>query len=130
VEAIISHYISKELNVPCAHAPAFENIEISTDLVDSKCSAEYITPTFLPCILIGLSQAPKLTKAEGISVKNLDFLVMPYNSLGGIPVLEMQKLGKPVYAIKENKTVLDVTKEKLGVNCKIIDTYNALIDLI
>ena len=130
VEAIISHYISKELNVPCAHAPAFENIEISTDLVDSKCSAEYITPTFLPCILIGLNQAPKLTKTDGINVKDLDFLVVPYNSLGGIPVLEMQKLGKPVYAIKENKTVLDVTKEKLGVNCKIIDTYNALIDLI
>ena len=28
VEAIISHYISKELKVPCAHAPAFENIQI------------------------------------------------------------------------------------------------------
>ena len=51
VEAIISHYISKELNIPCAHAPAFSNYEITSEVVDSRCSAEYITPTFLPCIL-------------------------------------------------------------------------------
>ena len=112
VEAIISHYISKELKVPCAHAPAFENIQISTDIVDPRCSAEYITPTFLPCILIGLSQAPKLSTKNGISVDELDFLVMPYNSLGSVPVFEMIKRGKPVYAVKENKTVLNVTKKK------------------
>ena len=130
VEAIISHYISKELKVPCAHSPAFENITISTDIVDSRCSAEYITPTFLPCILIGLSQAPKLSNREGINVKDLDFLVMPHNSLGGIPVFEMQKLGKPVYAIKENKTVLDVTSDKLGVNCTVLNTYQELVDMM
>lgn len=130
VEAIISHYISRELKIPCAHAPAFERIEISTDIVDERCSAEYITPTFLPCILIGLSQAPKLSAAEGINVKDLDFLVMPYNSLGGVPVLEMNKLDKPVYAIKENKTVLDVTQSKLNVNSIALNSYNELIDLL
>jgi len=130
VEAIISHYISKELKIPCAHSPAFENIEILTDIVDSRCSAEYITPTFLPCILIGLNQAPKLTEKEGINIKNLDFLVMPYNSLGGIPVLEAQKLGIPVFAVKENNTVLNVTKDKLGVNCKEINSYEELLELI
>lgn len=130
VEAIISHYISKEFMVPCAHSPAFENIAISTDVVDSRCSAEYITPTFLPCILIGLSQAPKLSKTEGINVKDLDFLVMPFNSLGGIPVFEMQKLGKTVYAIKENQTVLDVTSDKLGANCIVIYTYQELVDML
>ena len=130
VEAIISHYISKELRVPCAHSPAFENISISTDIVDSRCSAEYITPTFLPCILIGLSQAPKLSEKEGINIGNLDFLVMPYNSLGGIPVFEMQKLGKPVYAIKENQTVLDVTSDKLGANCIVLNTYQELVDML
>ena len=130
VEAIISHYISKELQIPCAHSPAFENITISTDIVDSRCSSEYITPTFLPCILIGLSQAPKLSKTEGINIKDLDFLAMPYDSLGGIPVFEMQKLGKPVYAIKENQTVLDVTSEKLGTNCIVLNTYQELVDML
>ena len=130
VEAIISHYISKELKVPCAHSPAFENITISTDVVDARCSAEYITPTFLPCILIGLGQAPKLSFTEGINIKDLDFLVMPYDSMGSIPVFEMQKIGKPVYAVRENKTVLDVDSEKLGVNCKVFNTYQELIDML
>ena len=130
VEAIISHYISKELKIPCAHAPAFDDITISTDIVDSRCSAEYITPTFLPCILIGLSQAPKLSQTEGIGIDETDFLVVPYNALGGIPVLEMIKRNKTVYAIKENKSVLDVTPDKLGINCIVLESYQELIEQI
>ena len=130
VEAIISHYISKELKIPCAHAPAFDDITISTDIVDSRCSAEYITPTFLPCILIGLSQAPKLSQTEGIGIDDTDFLVVPYNALGGIPVLEMIKRNKIVYAIKENKSVLDVTPDMLGINCIVLESYQELIEQI
>ena len=130
VEAIISHYISKELKIPCAHAPAFDDITISTNIVDSRCSAEYITPTFLPCILIGLSQAPKLSQTEGIGIDDTDFIVVPYNALGGIPVLEMIKRNKKVYAIKENKSVLDVTPDKLGINCIVLESYQELIKQI
>ena len=130
VEAIISHYISKELKIPCAHAPAFDDITISTDIVDSRCSAEYITPTFLPCILIGLSQAPKLSQTEGIGIDDTDFIVIPYNALGGIPVLAMIKRNKKVYAIKENKSVLDVTPDKLGINCIVLESYQELIEQI
>lgn len=130
VEAIISHFISKELKVPCAHAPAFENIQISTELVDSRCSAEYITPTFLPCILLGLSQAPQIASKGGINIKDVDFLIMPYNALGSIPVFEMNKLNKPVYAVKENKTVLDITNQKLNQNCIIVDSYKELLQTI
>ena len=130
VEAIISHYISKELKVPAAHAPAFERIEIAENIVDPRCAAEYITPTFLPCILLGLSNAPALSDNEGISVNDIDFLIMPYNSMGGIPVLEMEKLNKKIYGIIENKTVLDVKKENFGVNCEVINSYKELIQLI
>ena len=145
VEAIISHYISKELKIPCAHAPAFENITIPTEIVSQKAAAEYITPTFLPCILLGLNNAPKLEPhpipsptGEGaekaqqdiISVNNIDFLITPYDCLGGIGVLEMLKRGKKVYAIKENTTVLDVTEEKLNIKCDIINTYEDLRELV
>lgn len=129
VEAIISHYISKEFSIPCAHAPAFDNIQIETDIVDKRCSAEYITPTFLPCILIGLNQAPKLTKT-GLSVENLDFVVVPYNSIGGIPVLEAAKRGIKVYAVKENQTVLDVTPMNFLNTCDIINTYDELTEIL
>ncbi len=113
VEAIISHYISKELQVPCAHSPAFDDLEITTDLIDGKAASEYITPTFLPCILLGLSNAPKLSKNEGISINDLDFLLMPHDCLGSTPVFECVKRNIPVYAIEENTTVLDVTKQKI-----------------
>jgi len=113
VEAIISHYISKELKVPCAHSPAFDDLEITTDIIDGKSASEYITPTFLPCILLGLSNAPKFAQTGGVSVKDLDYLIMPANCLGSTPVFEAVKRGIPVYAIEENKTVLDVTAEKL-----------------
>ena len=131
VEAIISHYISKELKVPCAHAPAFNTYEISSKTVDPRCSAEYITPTFLPCILIGLSKAPLITtKLNGLNIDEVDFLVVPYNSLGGIPVFEMNKLNKTIYAIRENKTVLNVSSVQLGIKCDTIETYRDLLERI
>lgn len=131
VEAVISHYISKELEIPCAHAPAFSNTEISSEIVDPRCSAEYITPTFLPCVLLGLSNAPLITSNDsGLNISDLDFLVVPYNSLGGIPVLEMNKLGKKIYAIKENKTVLNVDPIHLPVKCDTILKYKDLTELV
>ena len=116
VEAIISHLISKELRVPCAHSPAFDDLEVTTKIVDSKAASEYITPTFLPCILLGLNNAPLLSTRDGIGIENLDFLIMPYNSLGSTPVFECVKREIPIYAVKENSTVLDVTAERLGLN--------------
>ena len=124
VEAIISHYISKYYKVPCAHSPAFRTCEIETDIVNPKSASEYITPTFLPCILLGLSQAPKLVSpdsSEGINIKDVDFLVMPYNSLGSTPVFEAVKHKIPIYAIQENSTILDVTAQKLGLSDKVIN---------
>ncbi|MCM1009482.1 MAG: DUF3326 domain-containing protein [Fusobacterium sp.] len=130
VEAIISHYISKELQVPCAHSPAFDDLEITTDLIDGKAASEYITPTFLPCILLGLSNAPKLSKTEGISVNELDFLLMPHNCLGSTPVFECVKRNIPVFAIEENTTVLDVTTQKIFPTTKGITLINSYRELL
>ena len=127
VEAILSHYVSKHFKVPCAHAPAFVDYSIKPDLVSPKAAAEYITPTFLPCILLGLANAPKISvdKTVGLNITDLDFLVMPYNALGSIPVFEALKHNIPVYAIKENQTELDITKNNILKQSNIIeiDTY-------
>ncbi len=132
VEAIISHYITKHFKVPCAHSPAFRDYAISPLQVNPKAASEYITPTFLPCILLGLANAPKLVSSGGLSIKDTDFLVMPYNSLGSIPVFEAVKQNIVVYAVKENLTELDVTKDKLFPNSNIIEveTYSDVIKLI
>lgn len=130
VEAIISHYISKELKVPCAHSPAFDDLEITTELIDGKSASEYITPTFLPCILLGLSNAPKLNQNTGVGIEDLDFLVIPYNCLGSTPVFECVKRGIPVYAIEENKTILDVTKQKIFPTTNGITLVKSYRDLL
>lgn len=130
VEAIISHYISRELKIPCAHSPAFDDITISQEIVDPRCSSEYITPTYLPCILIGLSQAPHITKTEGYNIKDLNCLIMPHNCLGSIPVFEALKNDIKVYAIKENNTVLDITKSLIDDKIIEINTYQELYDKI
>ncbi len=134
VEAIISHSISKKYQIPCAHSPAFEDYSIGTEIVNPKSASEYITPTFLPCILLGLAQAPHLTTNldVGISIRDLDYLVMPYNSLGSIPVFEAVKRGIKVFAVRENQTELDITRTKILPNSNIIevDTYDEVLEMV
>jgi len=132
VEAIISHYISKELKVPCAHSPAFVDYQITSELVDGKAASEYITPTFLPCILIGLNNAPTLSKNQGISVEELDFLIMPYDCLGSTPIFESLKRNIPIFAIKENKTVLNVCNDNLfrSNKIRIFETYQDCFEFL
>ena len=120
VEAVLSHFISKELQVPCAHSPAFEDYRIYPELVNARAASEYITPTFLPCILLGLSNAPLLSVENGISVECLDYLIMPYNSLGSVPV----------FAIKENNTVLNVCPEKISEKIIEMPDYSTCYDYI
>lgn len=130
VEAILSHYISKELKVPCAHSPAFADYSISSDIVNPKAASEYITPTFLPCIMLGLSNAPLI--GGDINISQLDYLVMPYDALGSVPVYEAIKRNIPVFAVKENTTVLNVTNENLHKLDKItvVETYEKCLDLV
>ena len=132
VEGIISHAVSEKFLVPCAHSPAFEDFSISTNIVNPKAASEYITPTFLPCVLLGLNNAPKIVKNGGIRIDNLDYLVMPYNSLGSTPVFEALKHNIPVFAISENKTALDVSNNNFFKSDKIIEvqSYEQCLNLI
>lgn len=135
VEAVISHYLSKKLLCPCVHAPAFEDITITDRQVNAKVSAEYITPTFLPCLLFGLKNAPLIKSLKNnetgncITYKNLHSVCVPYNSLGSSVVLDAVQKNIPVFAIKENSTVLNVNKYSINKQNDIIekDTYDDYI---
>lgn len=139
VESIISHYVSKELFVPCVHAPAFKDYQIKSDIVDKRAAAEYITPTFLPCLLLGLQNAPlycninKKNKSSSLEknqiiVHNVKGLIVPATALGSSAVFGAVENNIPVYAVRENQTVMNVKKDDfLKKNCIIeIDTYNEL----
>ncbi len=128
VEAILSHCVSKELKLPCAHSPAFADYQISSKIVDPRAAAEYITPTFLPCVLLGLTNAPQFTQTGGINITDLDYLVMPAGALGSTPVFEALKRGIKVFAVKENTCALNVTAAALGLQ-NVIEaaTYNDVL---
>ena len=106
VEAVISHYLTRKLMCPCVHAPAFEDVTITGKIVNPKVSAEYITPTFLPCLLFGLKNAPQLidlkapdikSKESYITVSDLHSVSVPYNALGASVVLDALSQNIPVY---------------------------------
>lgn len=133
VESIISHYVSQNLFVPCVHAPAFKKYQIKSDIVDPRVASEYITPTFLPCLLLGLKNAPLITKnKDKISIKNIKALIAPATALGSSAVFDALENNIPVYAVKENKTVLNVTKDVFFKKKGIIniDTYFDLYKLL
>ncbi len=126
-EAIISHCLTKELCVPTVHAPAFEDYAIKPDLVHPKAAAEYITPTFLPCLLLGLQNAPLIKNGldeKYITVNNVKTLIMPKNSLGSSIVTNAIEKGIIVLSVEENSTVLNVTAENLGISDKVISVKN------
>lgn len=122
VEGIISHYLSSETKLPCVHAPAFADLNITTKIVNPKASAEYITPTFLPCLFFGLENAPQLVAptSESITLKNIKTLILPIDSLGNSLFFNAIKNNITVIAVEENKTVLNVTADKLGLADKIV----------
>ncbi|MCD7878925.1 MAG: DUF3326 domain-containing protein [Candidatus Gastranaerophilales bacterium] len=134
VEAVISHYLTRELMVPVVHAPAFEDITITKEIVDSRAAAEYITPTFLPCLLIALKNAPlfSVKKVEQyISTDNVKALIMPFNTLGSSIVLDALERNIKVIAVKENSSVLNITKHIIKKNDIIeTDTYKTCIQIL
>lgn len=124
IEAVISHYLSSRLFIPIAHAPAFCDSEISSEIVDARASAEYITPTFLPCILLGLQNAPHISKKipdNSLRVDEVSALVVPYNCLGSSIVFDAIDRGIRVCAVKENSTVLNVDKNDLSLQNGVIE---------
>ncbi|MDD3237765.1 MAG: DUF3326 domain-containing protein [Candidatus Gastranaerophilales bacterium] len=139
IEAIISHYLTKELMIPVVHAPAFEEIDITTDLVDARASAEYITPTFLPCLLLGLQNAPLIFNGYNDSLLNCNdirSIIVPHTAIGSSVVLDAIAKNIPILAVKENSTVLDINDCALDLQNAIIgvdrykDCYNFLREVI
>ncbi|MBR3605181.1 MAG: DUF3326 domain-containing protein [Candidatus Gastranaerophilales bacterium] len=114
IEAVISHLIAKEFNIPVAHAPAFCDIDISTKIENPKVASEMVSSTYLPCVMQGLSIAPQISKKGLISNKDIKYLIVPNDALGSIGVLSSIENGLNVITVN-NKTVLNVTKDKLNI---------------
>ena len=114
IEAIISHLIAKEFLMPTAHAPVFYDVDISEKIEHPKVSSELISSTYLPCIMQGLSIAPKIIKKDGIKNTDVNFLIVPEDSLGSSAVLSCVENNVKVVTVK-NKTVLNLGCSNLNI---------------
>lgn len=130
IEAMISHAVVAQFGLPAANAPVFtweEAEPVKTHLVDVKSAAEFIVPTFLPCVLQGLNKAPQLLplqqqlssksiKPYNLGLEDLSALVIPESCLGNVPVLACLENNTPVLAVKNNTTVMQADYDTLGLN--------------
>jgi hypothetical protein len=134
VEAIISRLLSSYFLLPSAHAPIVNSRILdespSNFEYDPRSAGELISKTGLPCILMGLSKAPRVIKMDdlkdkklrltnALTINNVGAVVAPASALGGIPMLAAEKKGIPIISVAENRTVLNVTGEKLGMRHEI-----------
>ena len=132
-EAVISHWLSRQLNLPCAHAPALSPLEMDPQL-DPRAAGEELGYTFLPCVLVGLSRAPSLrpaaeASAEAIRFEQIGAVVVPAGALGGAAVLACAERGVPVIAV-DNPCVLSVTAEALGIEALPACSYSEAAGLV
>lgn len=111
VEAILSKYIGKVLNKPCAHAPVEELDEPYNGLSYApRMSASIISSCYLNSVLKGLHKAPRIThlnKFNSLNVEDIDCLVTPINCFGTPHKLCLER-DIPIIAVRENTTTLNV----------------------
>ncbi len=127
IEAILSHLAVARLQIPCAHAPVFSMADAqpeTSEVLDPRTAPEFIAPTFLPCVLTGLQQAPRPVAAgehpEALNISHLNVLVVPGDALGGIPVLEALRRNIPVIAVTENTSRMGITPDDFPADSPIL----------
>ncbi|XP_050375378.1 uncharacterized protein LOC126792908 [Argentina anserina] len=138
VEAVISHLVVKEFQIPCAHAPALLPVPLCPYLCP-KSAAEELGYTFLPCVLAGLSIAPQYLVKNSepehgcIVASDVDSVILPIDACGGPGALAFAqtKANKPlIVAVEENETVLDDTPDKVGIEAIKVSNYWEAIGVI
>lgn len=115
LEALISHALVRELGVPVAHSPIFTP-QVVHERLDPRVAAEEIGTCYLPCILMGLSRAPRFVPYahSAFGVDGISALVVPAGACGGLPMLIAAERGIPLIAVRENTSILDVSFAALG----------------
>ena len=107
-ESMLTHVISSKFDIPSAHAPMFENEQISNldfGVVDARISPEIVSSTFFHCVLKGLHNAPRVVPPDkGLSVEDISALVIPDDTLG-LPVLAALHQGVKVIAVENRNTM-------------------------
>ncbi len=133
VEAILTHLISAWFLLPTAHAPLpyYRHLKGRTTR-NPRAAAEFISTPHYLCVLKGLSRAPRPVPlrsledppADLLTLNNVGAVVVPATCLGGVPALAAELSGVPLIAVRENRTILDVTNARMRMSNVIeVESY-------
>lgn len=128
-EAVISHLIVRQFQIPCAHAPALLPLPLDPHL-SPRSAAEEIGYTFLPCVLAGLSRAPQLVSSSQprstpaqLWANQVDAVVVPATACGSSGILSLSQTGAKIITVAENSTRMQVPPESLGIKAIAVNSY-------
>lgn len=131
-EALISHLICRNFEIPAAHAPIinFRDFSLHHPVVDARGAGEHVSHSGLACVLIGLRRAPQCGPhpvrgaVDVLGLSSLRAVIAPATCMGGVPVLHALDQGIPVIAVKANETILGVDAQSLGLKGVIeVESY-------
>ncbi len=112
IEALLTHAIVTRFGIPSAHAPMMTSYSDERyGIVNPRMAAEFISDTFLQCVLKGLMRSPKI--GTGLHAGHISCLVIPDKCLG-LPTLAAFAQDIPVIAVRENTNCMQNTLSDFG----------------
>lgn len=134
-EAVISHWVVREFQIPAAHAPALAPLPLDASL-SPKSAAEELGYTFFPCVLVGLSCAPQFMTtpdarlAETIGSAQVNALIVPASAFGGSASLSLSQQAELILAVADNLTQMRSPPEPLGIKAIRVNSYLEAIGMV
>ncbi len=135
-EAVISHLVVRQFQIPAAHAPALTPLPLDAS-VSPQAAAEEIGYTFLPSVLVGLSRAPQFValnadsfQANLIHRDHVDVVISPAGACGGAGLLALSQTRTQIITVTDNQTTLTITAEKLGIQALEVKSYAEAIGVV
>ncbi|MCX7593992.1 MAG: DUF3326 domain-containing protein, partial [Fischerella sp.] len=129
-EAVISHLVVRQFQVPCAHSPAFLPPSPDPEL-SPRAAAEELGYTFLPSVLVGLSRAPQFIVGESQAMpepidiwsNQVDAAIVPAKACGSNALLSLSQRRCLIVTVKENQTQVQVPPQPLGIKSIQVNSY-------
>ena len=133
-EAVISHLVVRQFQVPCAHAPALSPLPLDVD-ISPRSAAEELGYTFLPCVLMGLSRAPQYQPFSQpmpgtLWGQDVDAVIVPASACGGSALMSFSQTQARIIAVENNTTQLNVPAESLGISVLRVNSYLEAIGVL
>ncbi|MEM9923063.1 MAG: DUF3326 domain-containing protein [Cyanobacteria bacterium P01_D01_bin.50] len=135
-EAVISHLIVRQFQIPCAHSPTFSPPALDANL-SPRSAAEELGYTFLPSVLVGLSRAPQFIIGKsnqfsnnGIWIEAVDAVIVPANACGSSALLSLSQSKCEIITVEENQTQMQVPPQLLGMKTSKVNSYLEAIGVL